>query len=55
MAADDDTEEPGLEDETGGETTTPNEAADPESVVAGKVPRDIQSRYEVLSYLSVAV
>ncbi len=54
-AADDDAEEPGLEDETGGESTTPNEAADPQSVVAGKVPADIQSRYEVLSYRNAAV
>src|SRR5262249_5871409 len=34
---------------------TPNEAADPESVVTAKIPLDIRKRYEVLSYRNAAV
>lgn len=35
--------------------TSPNEAADPESVLEAKIPRDIREKYEVLSYRNAAV
>jgi hypothetical protein len=35
--------------------TTPNEAADPPSIIEAKVPADIRAKYELLSYRNAAV
>jgi hypothetical protein len=50
----DEQEPPPLEDVTSTIETTPS-AADPEAVVERKIPEDIRSRYEVLSYRNAAV
>lgn len=50
-------DEPDLEEEIGNEevAATPNEAADPQSVVQSKVPKEILDLYEVHSYRNAAV
>ncbi len=35
--------------------TTPNEAADPQSVVDAKIPADIRKKFEILSYRNAAI
>lgn len=48
-----DDEEPEIEPSP--ETTVPNEAADPRSIVEAKIPADIREKYEVLSYRNAAL
>jgi hypothetical protein len=49
------TDDTSLADDIGLTDSVPNEAADPPSVVDAKIPAEIRSRYDVLSYRNAAV
>lgn len=51
-----DDEEAEADNEAGGDVSlTPNDAADPASIVEAKIPSDIRSKYEIYSYRNAAV
>jgi hypothetical protein len=56
MGVDDAGEEQDLEDEVALDVpTSPNDVADPQSIVDAKIPADIRQKYELLSYRNAAV
>ncbi len=56
MGEDDADDEKDLEEEAASDVpTSPNEVADPQSIVEAKIPADIREKYELLSYRNAAV
>jgi hypothetical protein len=56
MADDESEDSEGLEASAGADVAiTPNEAADPQLIVDAKIPEDIRSKFEILSYRNAAV
>jgi hypothetical protein len=52
----DEDEEPDLEEVTSSDVpTSPNDVADPQSIVEAKIPLDIRQKYELLSYRNAAI
>jgi Restriction endonuclease BglII len=56
MGVDDEDEEPDLEEVTSSNVpTSPNDVADPQSLIEAKIPLDIRQKYELLSYRNAAI